>query len=389
VNRRFHPFLVLSIIAISFAFCSAKTAERSSLAQPDVRGIRFDPSYYYNLNRPIPEYVDSLCKLWQAHGVNTVYFKAYDPNFGAVYRTSYQYNRMTDYGSKDFMNVFLKAARRYRIRFFVWLPVLEHKGAWENGKEWRIKNGDGSDLMPFLNRHFLCARHPDVSEWWLGFIKDILVHYPDIDGVDFAEPAIVWKDRITCNCAVCKRDLGAAKFPPSAIDERARAFAGLIGRSCGLVHSMNKKTCVTLIPTADRKGNLLPLSEQKIITGLDIDRLLDSSMRPDWISFEVLWQQWADTYHAPRIFQPNWTQRAVEQARLLLAGRAGFIAHVELSSLGAVAVRPAEFYSALMAAAKGGAQSIEFYDAHLADVMNIWEKISVSWPGALASRRHE
>ena len=137
---------------------------------------------------------------------------------------------------------------------------------------------------------------------------------------------------------------------------------------------------MTLIPNADREGNLLPLSEQKIITGLDIDRLLDSSMRPDWISCEILWQQWANTYHDPLTFKPNWTQRAAMQARRLIAERASFIAHVELSSLDAVSVHSAEFFAAMTAAAKGGAQSIEFYDAHLADAMKIWEGLSPLWP---------
>ena len=376
--RLFCLVLFCSVIAISFAF--GKDAERYSLAPPNIRGIRFDPSYHYNLNQSIPEYVDSLCKIWRNHGVNTVFFKAYDPNFGAVYKTSYQHNRMTDYGNKDFMDVFLKTAHRYSISFIVWLPVLEHKGAWENCKEWRIKNRNGTDLMPFPDRHFLCARQPEMQEWWLGFIKDILIHYPAIDGIDFAEPAIVWKDRITCDCATCKRELGAAGFSPSAIDKRSRGFADLIERSCRLVHSRNKKACVTLIPTADQEGNLLPLSEQKIITGLDIDRLLDSSMRPDWISCEILWQQWANTYHDPLTFKPNWTQRAAMQARRLIAERASLIAHVELSSLDAVSVHSAEFFAAMTAAAKGGAQSIEFYDAHLADAMKIWEGLSPLWP---------
>jgi hypothetical protein len=218
-----------------------------------------------------------------------------------------------------------------------------------------------------------------MSEWWLGFIKDILVHYPDIDGIDFAEPQVVWKDRIACACAVCKRELGGEGFSHTAIDKRARAFADLLGRSCGLARSMDKKTCVTLILTADRKGNLMQLTEQKVLTGLDIDRLLDSSMRPDYVSCELLWQQWANTYHDPRTFNPNWTRRAVEQARLLLAERAGFVAHVELSSIGAASIRPAEFFSAMTAAAQGGAQAIEFYDAHLADTMKVWGKLTGAW----------
>jgi hypothetical protein len=144
---------------------------------------------------------------------------------------------------------------------------------------------------------------------------------------------------------------------------------------------MNKKTGVILIMMVDPKGDLLPLSEQKTMTGLDFGRLLDPFMRPDWIYCEVLWQQWANTFHDPGTFQPNWTQRAVEQARCLIAERAGFIAHVELSPIGAVTVRHAEFYSAVMTAAKGGAQSMEFYDAHLADTMKIWEGLTSLWPG--------
>jgi hypothetical protein len=373
-------FLLGAVVLFSFCLCQTKTAKPYSEKQPDIRGVRFDPSYYYNLNQPIAEYVDSLCRLWQSSGVNTVYFKAYDPGFGAVYKTSYAYNRMTDYGKKDFMEVFLKAVHRYNIRLIAWLPVLEHKGTWDDRKEWRVKNRAGSDLMPFPNRYFLCSRRPDVQKWWLGFIEDLLGHYPDIDGIDFAEPEIIWNDRMTCSCAVCKRDFGADAFSPSSANARARAFADLLARSCALAHSMNRTTCVTVIPTADRKGNLLPLSEQKIMTGLDIDRLLDSPMHPDWISCEVLWQQWANTYHDSKMFKPDWTRNAVEQARLLVAGRARFIAHVELSPIGAVAVNPAEFRSAMTAAGKGGAHSIEFYDAHLADTMKAWEGLATSWP---------
>jgi hypothetical protein len=379
---RFRFFLLCSTIIAPFGSCSPKTLRQSDLESSAIRGVRFDPSYYYNLNTPPLEYLDSLCRLWQTHEINTVYFKAYDPGYGAVYKTSYPYNRMTDYGKSDFMELFLRTAHRYHIQFIAWLPVLEHKGTWENCKEWRIKTQNGSDLMPFPNRYFLCARKPEVQEWWLGFIKDVLTHYPDIDGIDFAEPSIIWKNRMTCACAVCTRDLGAAaaSFSSASVDERARTFTDMLARSCKLVRSKHKKSSVTVILTADRKGDLLPLSAQKDITGLDIDRLLDLPMRPDWMSCEVLWQQWADTYNDRLTFGPEWTQRAVKQARFMLAGKAHFIAHVELTPLGSVTVSAAEFYAGISAAGKGGAQSIEFYDSRLVDSMKAWDGITASWP---------
>jgi len=74
---------------------------------------------------------------------------------------------------------------------------------------WRLKNREGADLMPLPDHHFLCARQPGFAAWWQGFLKDILDRYPDLDGMDFAEPAAVWKGKLACQCDICRKEIGA------------------------------------------------------------------------------------------------------------------------------------------------------------------------------------
>jgi hypothetical protein len=278
-----------------------------------LQGIRFDPSYYYNLNRPVEKYLDSLITSWRSNGINTVFFKAYDPQYGAVYRTHYAHNRQTDYGKSDFMKTFIRIAHKNNLRFIAWLPVLEHKGAWDDKPAWRIKDSNGQDLLPFADRHFLCGNNPEVRAWWNGFITDLLKKCPDIDGVDFAEPAAVWKNRTACSCSECKKFFGTGNvaFSSESINKRADVLTDLLLESCKIVRDAKKVSCVTIIPTVTQTGNVLPFADQKLLSGMDPDSLLNSPSHPDWISLEILWQQWADTYNDPGSFTPAWTKTAL------------------------------------------------------------------------------
>jgi uncharacterized protein YdaL len=361
--------------------CAPKQVQPVSINTWRVQGVRFDPSYYYNINRPLEHFTDSCCAFWQAKGINTLFFKAYDPDYGAVYKTSYSYNQKTDYSSKDFMRLFLDAAHRYNIRFMVWLPVLEHKGAWTSRPDWRIKRDDGTDLMPLETRSFLCVRNQQVVDWYVGFVNDILKRYPDIDGIDCAEPTIVWKNNITCECRLCAKDLGtgtAAMSAPS-IDKRAEALTRLLSNVSHAVHTAGKLFCVTIVPTVDRQAGVLPFAMQKRISGLDPDGLLDVVDRPDWLAAELLWQQWANTYDDPKTFVPAWTQTAIGRTLREVAGRVHVVAHVELTPLGPVEVSPADLQQSISAARMGGAQSIELYDTHLADSLGAWDVIRTAW----------
>lgn len=153
--------------------------------------IRFDPSYHYTGKRP-GQIAAALGAQWSSAGVTRVLYRAYDPQYGAFYRTEYTYNEMGDFGRFDLLEKILFECHKRDIEVYAWFPVLNHAGAWNAHPEWREKGVSGEDyreedtglLYP------LCTRKPPVRKWWLGFLNDFLVTYPDIDGVDFGEPVV-------------------------------------------------------------------------------------------------------------------------------------------------------------------------------------------------------
>ncbi|HEX7510381.1 MAG TPA: polysaccharide deacetylase family protein, partial [Chitinivibrionales bacterium] len=122
----------------------------------------------------------------------------------------------------------------------------------------------------------------------------------------------------------------------------------------------------------------MPFKKQIALTGLDLDSLLASRSVPDWVSVEVMWQQWADEYKNSRRFTPAWTARAISQALRRITGRALLIAHVELSSFGNAKVTKDGFLQSIVAARKSGAYALEFYDSHLADSIGIWRELKAA-----------
>lgn len=388
LSSPFRKSIALAAFILAFSGCGRDAKPGPDFGTSQVQGVRFDPSYYYDLKQPLEEFVDSCVREWRSRGINTIFFKAYDAEYGAVYKTRYPANRKTDYGDKDLLRLFLDAAHGRGVRLIAWMPAFEHKGAWEAHPEWRMKAEDGSDLMPMPDHHFLCVRQPGFKEWWKGFVGDLLERYPDLDGVDFAEPAIVWKTTVTCACPVCKKEIvpagskasdGGGPFSPAAVAERARGMTDLLLASTAMVKGAGKIACVTFIATAAPSSDLLPFARQKDLTGLDVDRMLDSPDRPQWVSIEMMWQQWADTYDNPATFRPDWTRKAVEQSLAQVGTRAHVVAHVEITPLGPVEVSPNELAESIIAARKGGAQSIEFYDTHIADSLGAWPNVEKAW----------
>ncbi|MBW8886791.1 MAG: DUF2334 domain-containing protein [Fibrobacteres bacterium] len=340
-----------------------------------------DPSYYYGLKRAPKAYFDSAIGEWRTHGINSIFFKAYDPEYGAVYHTRYPGNSETDYGKEDLLRIVLDAAHKRGVRVIGWLPAFEHKGAWEAHPEWRIQGADGKDFLPAPDRHFLCPRQPGFAAWWRGFVSDLLERYPDLDGVDFAEPMAVW-GRQVCHCPLCLKETAAGAadaLSPLHAALRAQAPTDLLLASSKLVKAAGRSACVTFIGTAGKDGSLFPFSKQKELSGLDVDRLLDSPDRPQWVSVELMWQQWADSYDNPATFRPDWTRHATEQALADINARAHLLVHVEITPLGPVEVSPDELAESMVAARRGGAQSIEFYDTHLVDSLGAWPGVEKAW----------
>ena len=162
---RFSRFSIIAAALIfTLAGCGRDARPGPDFGTSRVQGVRFDPSYYYDLKQPLEEFVDSCVGEWRSRGINTIFFKAYDAEYGAVYKTRYPANRKTDYGDKDLLRLFLDAAHGRGVRLIAWMPAFEHRGAWEAHPEWRMKAADGSDLMPMPDHHFLCVRQPGFME---------------------------------------------------------------------------------------------------------------------------------------------------------------------------------------------------------------------------------
>lgn len=265
--------LIVSLLML-FTSCSKHLPVDMGFESQGIQGVRFDPSYYYNLKKPVKSFADSVTAFWHDHGINTVFFKAYDPKFGAVYKTNYRFNKTTDYSKDDLLKIFIESCHKNNIQLIIWSPVLEHKGAWDANPDWRIKYLNGTDLIPEADKTILCYNNPQVREWWFGYIKDLLSNYPQIDGIDLAEPSAVWKSNTTCQCPLCKTtDL---PFSSPGIEKRSADYTNFLEESFNVLKQAKIKTCLTLTITADRQSQLLPFDQQKKLTGINLDHLFSS-----------------------------------------------------------------------------------------------------------------
>lgn len=185
---------------------SVDTYSQYSSLQPEIRhtvAIRFDPSYYYRGEHP-KKLAVQLARQWKNAGVNLVFYRAYDPFYGAFYRTRYELNREGEFGKYNLLKYVLKECHKRDIRVFAWLPVLNHYSAWKAQPEWRMKEVDGSDFSGPGLEYPLCARIPEAQEWWHNFIRNLLQSYPEIDGIDLAEPVVSWHKEDACFCDSCR-----------------------------------------------------------------------------------------------------------------------------------------------------------------------------------------
>ena len=380
---------LLLIILLLTLFCSPFDPHQEK-QQPDfhpvqhadfsatgIIGVRFDPSYYYSVKKPLKRFADSTAELWAASGVNCVFFMGYDPEYGAFYKTSYACNKMGDFGKKDLMGLILTACHARGIKMMVWLWPYQHGGAWKQHPEWRIKKRGNADMPALKGRNLLCLSHDDCRLWWNGFVADVLKNYPLIDGIDAAEPAVVWDGQFTCACSECRSKIiiPAGKRDGRERQLRANGLSAALVRCAEMVHAKHKTFCLTFTGTANRQGRLYPFAKQVEFTGLDVAALFSAREHPDWVSVEILWQEWAEAYANPRIFTPQWTAQATAQAKRAIGDKALFIAHIELGNSGKVPVSEKDFLQSIKAAREAGANSLEFYDAYLADSLRIWPRL--------------
>jgi hypothetical protein len=335
-----------------------------------VRAIRFDAGYYYGTGRSAQELAETLAATWESQGVNLVNFYAYNKVYGARYLTHYQGNIMEDYGRQDLLGHVLRAAHRRGIKLVAWFYGPQHKQVWQAHPDWRQKTPDGRDYKPDADSYYLCVRNPAVMAWWLGFLEDVLSHYPDLDGIDIAEAQVdLWGDH-ACYCEHCRAQFaeshpGQAAPSPAWREFRAEGLTRLLTASTRLTHRHGKEAHVTATLTATREGHLMDPRDVRDATGFDLAALMASPDRPDVVQAELIWQQWAALYADRQTFTPEWTRRAVREAKTLVGGTARLIAHLELTDFGSGGLDASGITTTIAAAVGGEPYGIDIYDTHL------------------------
>jgi len=342
--------------------------------------IRFDPSFYYDRGQRPKSLAENLARNWSAAGVNLVFYRAYDPRYGAFYRTTYQYNHMGDYGKYDLLKWVIKECHLRQIRVFAWFPVLNHAVAWQKKPQWRAKTSEGKDYSATGLRYPLCARNAEVRSWWYGFISDFLEHYPKIDGIDLGEPIVSWKEGEACHCIHCQKALNQCSSTLGATEIRAQALTEILGESTALVHKAGKKVSITTVQTAIESGRLLPPKKFMKMTGFDLLSVLHSEddRTPDIICPEFLWQSFkssAGNDSAASIFTPEWTGKAVRQFLNWIDTPVQVITHVEITDFPDVKVNDIDLKATLCAAINGGATGIDVYSSNELDKKDAWSAL--------------
>lgn len=339
--------------------------------------VRFDPSFYYKGERP-KKLAAKLAKCWKSAGINLVFYRAYDPKYGAFYRTKYNLNLEGEFGKYNLLKHIIRECHARNIRVFAWLPVLNHFGAWEAHPEWRAKRPGGEDFSDIGLEFPLCARVPEVQAWWYGFVADLLKNYPGIDGIDFGEPVVSWKKGDACYCERCSKAMEAfgADMPPDEI--RAQPLTNLLKKSIALTGLAGRQTSVTFVVPAFSSGEIFNLEQKRVLTGFDLESLLhaDTDEIPDIICPEFLWQEWKSRYPgvqgSSQPFTPEWTEQAFRFFLREIDIPIQVLIHLEITDFPKVEVHTSAFEASLEAALEGGASGFDVYDSSQLEEKGAW-----------------
>ncbi|NQU42166.1 DUF2334 domain-containing protein, partial [bacterium] len=342
-------------------------------------GVRFDPSYHYGKYRRPGDLATELAEQWRDAGVNLVFYRAYDPEHGAFYRTDYTLNEMDDFGELDLLSAVLRECHRRGIQVYAWIPVLNHGGAWKANPSWRSVRADGSEYRASSLDYPLCSWNPAAADWWLGLLQDLVSKYPDLDGLDLGEPVVSWREDEACHCDFCRK--AAVDHPRlSRAGIRAEALTYLIRQSMAVAHRSGRRASVTFVHPVRASGDLESNERAMEITGLDLDTILAGGpdQRPDMICPEFLWQEHrsrlADKPGAD-VFTPMWTLGAVRQFMATVDAPVEVIAHLEMTDFPGVAVSESDLRASMRAAIQAGADGLDIYSSTILAEKDAWSAL--------------
>jgi len=333
-----------------------------------IRGMRFDPSYYYGKGYTARTLAQYIADQAYTNGVNTIFVMAYSPAYGAFYPTTYADTAVEGgFGQGNILGELITAAHAKKIKVVAWLPVNNFKKVWDNHPDWRSKKKDGSDYLPVANTYFLSCWHDSFQSWYRGFLEDLLARYPNLDGIEAGEGIVDWYWNYEADYNLAASQKYLQQYPGGTLGDanwklyRAKGMTRLHEILISVAHSRGVGAYVVQTWTAKPDGHLMTSAEIADGSGFDFDGIMSLADKPDYLMAELMWQQWAAEYSNPTTFNPDWTATARNEFISKVNGRVKALVHVELSAFGSYAPTPIQLETSLRYAATGTA-GVDFYD---------------------------
>jgi len=346
--------------------------------RPFVKGVTLDPWAYERPGVSAEELAAKLADRYRQNGVNTVFFYAYNVNHGAAYRTRYRGAAMSNWGRQDLLRAFLNACHARGIRVVAWMYSGRDRAMWKEHPEWRERTQDGKEYNP-LRLHaayFLCPRNPEVREWYAGLLSDLGKRYPQLDGIELCEPVVNWFGNQACYCQVCRSEF-ARRHPGERAGTsvwrsfRAEGMTGFLSGCMSAIAGQGIDSYVMTLSDAWSNGAILSPRKQTEQSGLDMEALLNGPHPPDWVNYEIIWQQWA-AIRGTAAFNYDWAEETALRLARRTDGRARVIYHLELTDFGSQRMTPEKMAKTIERVRRAHPDGIECYHSRALDSRSAW-----------------
>ncbi len=352
-----------------------------------IKGVTLDPWAYSGTGLSTKELAGMLAERYQRNGVNTVFFYAYNVGEGAAYRTRYRGASLSEWGHQDLLAHVLEACHARGIRVVAWAYSGRDKKMWKNHPEWRERERDGRAHNP-LRLHaayFLCPRNAEVREWYSGLVKDLARRYPTLDGIELCEPVVNWFGDQACYCQTCREEFAREHAGEPLGGEVWRAFRaeGLTEFLSDCIKAVAQEgidTYIMTISDAWSNGAILSPRRQAAESGFDLEALLEGPYPPDWVNFEIIWQQWAAIY-GTKVFNYDWAEETAQRLVRRTDGRARVLLHVELTDFGSQRMTPEKIATTIDRLRPVEVEGIECYHSGAVDRKTAWPLLKNAYEG--------
>ena len=346
--------------------------------RPFIKGVTLDPWAYAKSSLSAKELAEMLAERYHRNAVNTVFFYAYNVSDGAAYRTRHRGSSVSEWGQQDLLAHLLESCHARGIRVVAWTYSGRDRGMWKKHPEWRERTRDGKAHNP-LRLHaayFLCPRNEEVREWYAGLLQDLARRYPTLDGIELCEPVVNWFGDQACHCDVC-REAFAEAHPGEPVGKevwrrfRAQGLTEFLSRCMKAVSEEGIDTYIMTISDAWSNGAILSPRRQAAESGFDLEALLDGPYPPDWVNFEIIWQQWAAIY-GTEAFNYDWAEETARRLVRRTDGRANVVLHLELTDFGSQRMTPTKIARTIARVKKAQPGGVECYHSGSIDHKAAW-----------------